>query len=152
MELLKFYINRVVKGFTLLEVLMAVTILASLTIFLSPIAIDFYNDRQFDTHLQNIVQSLRRAQVKSVVGEGESSFGVYFQPHYYVLFKGISYDGRDVSYDEIFELSNSISISGLSEVVFSRIKGIPSDTGNITLTANNNSGTININEIGKIDY
>lgn len=131
---------------------MVIGILAFLIIVSLPLAISFYKTRQLDVYEQSIVQALRRAQLKAMSVERDSSFGVYIASDKYVLFKGNSYDIRDSAFDEIFDLPDNLSISGVSEVVFSKLKGVPSNTGTITLAIDNRSGTININETGRINY
>ena len=141
-----------IKGFTLLKLIMVIGILALLIIISLPLAINFYRTRQFDVHLNGGVQALRRAQLKAMSGEGDFSFGLYITSERYILFKGDAYVIRDTVYDEVFDLPDSIQISGLSEVVFSKLRGTPSNTGTITLTIDNKSETINVNEAGRIDY
>ena len=152
MKLFVVYIPNPEKGITLLEVMLVIAIFVFLIGISSPLVIDFYKSRQFDTHFSNVVQALRRAQLNSMTGRLDSLFGVYLQPSSYTLFKGQSYSERDVAFDEVFELPANISISGISEVVFSKIRGIPSETGDVMISYERKSGTININEIGLINY
>ena len=152
MKLPVLYVFSSSKGITLFEVIITIAIFALLIGFSSPFTVNLYQEREFDVHLKSIVQSLRRAQLRAMTGEGESSFGIYFGPHQYVLFKGDSYAGRDAAFDELFELPDDFSISGISELVFGRIKGIPSDRGDITLISGDKLGTINVNEVGMINY
>jgi len=152
MKSLEDYIPSSARGITLFEVIITIAIFTLLIAFLSPSTLDFYQEREFDVHFKSIVQSLRRAQLQSMAGEKESSFGFYFGTNYYILFKGNSYARRDVVFDELFELPADFLISGISEIVFSKIKGLPSDTGDIVLTSGNRSGTISINEMGMINY
>lgn len=152
MKLQEVYLLKSVKGITLFEVIITIAIFTLLIAFLSPSVLDFYQEREFDVHFKSIVQSLRRAQLQSMAGEKESSFGFYFGTNYYILFKGDSYTSRDVAFDEVFELPADFLISGISEIVFSKIKGLPSNRGDIVLTSGNRSGTISINEMGMINY
>ena len=57
-----------------------------------------------------------------------------------------------MAFDEVFELPSDFLINGISEIVFSKIKGLPSDAGDIVLSSGNRSGTISINEMGMINY
>ena len=152
MKLQEVYLLKSAKGITLFEVTITIAIFTLLIAFLSPSVLDFYQEREFDVHFKSIVQSLRRAQLQSMAGEKESSFGLYFGTNYYILFKGDSYTSRDVVFDEVFELPADFLISGISEIVFSKIKGLPFGTGDIVLTSGNRSGTISINEMGMINY
>lgn len=140
------------KGFTLVELILVIGIFALLIIISSPFGINFYQTRQLDVHLNGIVQALRRTQLKSMSIDSDSSFGVYIDYNKYVLFKGASFATRDALYDEVFDLPENLSITGLSEIVFSKLKGVPSDIGTITLTIDNRSEAININEVGRINY
>jgi hypothetical protein len=95
---------------------------------------------------------MRRAQIKSMNSEDDSAFGFYIDSDKYILFKGSAFRFRDEAFDEIFYLPDGLSVSGLSEVVFDRINGIPSDTGDIIMMFGNRSEIININETGMVDY
>lgn len=139
-------------GFTLVELMIVIAILALLIAGAVPLAVNFYNLRNLDVQEQHIVQALRRAQLKAMSGEADSAFGVYIVPGQYVLFKGDSYATRDPAYDEVFNLPANLSVSGLSEVVFSKLNGTTTNTGNITLTIGNRTKVININEMGRINY
>lgn len=141
------------KGFTLLEVLLSVAIIAVLAGMSIPIYQSFQNKNDLDIATTAAVQSLRRAQILSQAVEGDTSWGARLQSGSVVLFKGTSYAGRDSIFDEVFEISSSLTLSGLSEVVFGKFSGAPQATGNITLTsANNDARTITINSKGNINY
>jgi len=141
------------KGFTLLEILLVIGIISILLVFTVPIGLDFYKSQQLETQTQSIIQALRRAQLKAMAVELDSSFGVYFGVSNYTLFKGNSYLdlSRDVRYDEIFDLPEIIDLSGLSEVVFSKFEGKPNITGSIVLSSDSDIKTININQVGRIN-
>lgn len=140
------------RGVTLLELMIVVGISTLLVAVFLPMGINFYKTRQLDVYHQGIVQALRRAQLKAMAMENDYSFGLYLTSEQYVLFKGSSYDNRDSAYDEVFNLSDNLEVTGLSEIVFSKLNGIPSDIGTINLTIDSQSETISINEIGRINY
>ena len=144
--------HNLINAFTLIELIISISVLALLIAGSLPLAISFYNTRSLDVQEKSIVQALRRAQLKSIFQDKDSSFGVYISSGKYVLFKGNSYTGRDPAYDEVFDLPKNISTSGLSEVVFSKLSGIPLETGNIILKIANRSGTIVINKAGVANY
>lgn len=139
------------KGFTLIEILLVIAIIVILAAILVPLGLDFYKRQQLQAHSQQILQTLRRAQLKAMAVEEDSSFGVYITNDGYILFKGISYLNRDPQYDEIFELPSIITINDPpKEIVFSKLEGKPSLIGDIVLNSDDESRTINVNKFGRI--
>ena len=141
------------KGFTLVEVMLVVVMI----VIIGGVSVPVYQSFQVKNNLgvaaNTIVESLRRAQVLSQSGEGDSSWGVRIANGSATLFKGSSFSGRDVSFDEISEISPNITPTGISEIVYSKLMGDPQATGNIILTtANNDTKNININAKGTIEY
>ncbi len=143
------------KGFTLVEIILAITIIIFLAGLVVPTGIRFYQTQQLDTATDGIIQALRRAQLKAM-SQGDNNFGVYVgsgQTGQYFLFTGNSYENR--TDEEIFGASNNISFSGVSEVLFSKTQGKPTITGtgdDIVLTQGTETKTININEAGRINF
>ena len=147
-----FHSQKVKEGFTVVEIMLVLGLVAVLASVLTPITLNFYRSEQLDAHTGAVVQALRRAQIQSMNLEDDSSFGVRFDFGEYVLFKGVSYLKREQDYDEIFKLPQGFSLDGLSEVVFSKIRGIPSDAGEIVLTIATQRAVISINEMGVVHY
>lgn len=139
------------KGFTLVEILIVAAILVLISFYTVPATLNFFKSQDLDGTVQEVLQTLRRAQAKAMAQEGDSLFGVYFFPHQFVLFKGSSYAARDASYDEIFNISDSINISGLNEVVFKKSSGLPQNIGSITLNNNIDLKEIQIKSSGLIE-
>lgn len=139
------------RGFTLFEILIVFGIIAILASLTLPLGLDFYKNQQLETQSQLVLQALRLAQSKAMFQERDSEFGVYFSGREYALFKGNSYASRDSQYDESFNLPAVITLSGLSEAVFSKMEGSPNVTGDIVLSNGFNIRTININEAGRIN-
>jgi len=121
---------------------------AVLLFFVLSWGISFYNSQQIDSEAEQIVQVLRKAQFSSMSSDSDSAFGVYFDAGQYVFFRGDSYASRD--YEEVF-LTN-VSFSGdVSETVFSKLQGIPSNIGNVAVSLGGKTRTININSAGRIN-
>ncbi|TSC75288.1 MAG: Uncharacterized protein G01um101430_495 [Parcubacteria group bacterium Gr01-1014_30] len=138
-------------GFTLFEILLAVAILAILISITIPLGLDFYKSQQLEANTQGILQTLRRAQSKAMSAELDFPWGVYLTNDNYILFRGSSYASRDSQYDEVFDLPLTISLSGISEIVFSKLEGRPNVTGDIILSSSLDVMTININEAGRVN-
>lgn len=142
--------NKNQKAFTLVETLLVIGIFSLLLIFTLPAFLDFYGENQLDVCSREVAQALRIVQLKSISVEQDSRFGIYFTENSYILFKGDSYENREVEYDEIFNLPSIIKISGLREIVFEKVSGNPSTAGGIILSNNTASKTVFINSLGRI--
>jgi len=130
------------KGFTLVELLVIVGILVILATISVSVFRFFQRESDLNNNAEETINILRLAQSKTLASEGASQYGVYFDtsvsPHQYILFKGSDFATRDASFDEIYELSNTVEIyeinlGGGNEVVFNRLTGETNQPGNITL-------------------
>ena len=141
------------KGFTLLEVLLSVATIS----VIAGIGIPIYQSLQVRNDLDiaaiTIAQNFRRAQTLSQAMDGDTTWGVRMQSGNITLFQGASYAGRNVNFDEVFDVPISIAPSGVQEVVFTKFSGEPQITGTVTLTTNTNeTRNITINEKGMVSY
>jgi len=141
------------RGFTLLEILL---VIGTITV-LAAIAIPVYahlqvgNDLVVDTNIS--LQFLRRAQILSQAVDGDNTWGVKVQSSDITLFKGASYAARDTNFDEVYSISGNMTPSGVTEIVFSKMLGIPNSTGTLTLTSSNSDvANITIGGKGQLDY
>jgi len=140
------------KGFSYIEILLSVTLITVLAGIAIPIYYFFLTRNSLNVSVDIISQTLRRSETLSRATDGDTSWGVKIQIGSVVLFKGASYAARDANYDEIFDTALTIIPSGLQEIVFSKFTGFPQTAGTITLTANNETRNIIINEKGTITY
>lgn len=141
------------RGITLLEVLLSVAIIALLAGLASPIYFSFYLRNELNVTEQTIVESIRRAQVLSQAVDGDTTWGTNISAGEITLFRGASFVARDSGYDEVSLFLNTITASGIDEVVFEKFSGEPQRTGNIILTSSNNeTRTITINAKGMLQY
>lgn len=141
------------KGFTFIEVLLSVAMLAVIAGMSVPVFQSFQVRNDLDDITVSVVQTLRRAQVLAQAVDGDMTWGVRVDPGVARLFKGATYATRDTGYDETFEIPGSITPSGLSEVVYNKLSGTPQTTGSIVFTSNTNeTRTITLNAKGTISY
>jgi prepilin-type N-terminal cleavage/methylation domain-containing protein len=141
------------SGFTLVEVLLSVVIVGMLVGLSLPIYQSFQNRNELDIAAEGIAGMLRRAQVYSRGVSGDSQWGVHVETGSATLFKGASYAGRDATYDETAAIPSSFTVSA-SDVRFSKLTGMPIETGTIaTITSlNNETRTVTINGKGTVSY
>lgn len=137
------------KGLTLIELLVTVGILIILAAIAIPNLRFFQKESDLNNVAEEIINTLRLAQNKTLASEGASQYGVHFDatstPNQYILFKGTDYASRATSSDEIYKLPKTVEISeidlwGGTEVVFERVTGYTSTTdqfGKISLELKN---------------
>lgn len=139
------------KGLTLVEIVLVISIIVVITALAIPSSLRFFQIQTIDEIADNIIDVLRRSQSQAALQRNDSSFGVKFNPGSYVLFQGNSYVGRDVNEDEVFSLPSDVIVSGINEIIFSKLSGFPSSAGTITINISNDSRIISINSQGKIN-
>ncbi len=145
------------KGFTLVEMLLSVGIIAMLAGLSLPLLASYQNRNDLDLTTQSLIQALRRAQTYAQSGKDDSQWGIEIQSTAITLFKGAVFASRDTAYDETQAISPGTNVSGLTEVLFAKFTGaitttpIAGDT--ITLTnVNNDTRTVTINAKGMVSY
>jgi len=154
------------KGFTLLELLIVVTI----TAILASVGISSYVNQQgaklLDVTAQEIVGYLRYAQQKSIGQEGGNQWGIRFknpvdEDDFYALSLYDDTDNSYISAEETRYLSSGIeyespTAGNFIDVSFSKLTGInvASTTQSITIKSNvtNSTSTISVSGQGLISY
>lgn len=140
------------KGFTLIEVVLSMAIIILIFGIAAPVYQDYQIRNGMDTNVNAIIENLRRAQILSMAVDGDSNWGVNILNNQITLFKGTSFATRDTTFDEASDMLSVISPSGLDEIIFSKLNGLPNTTGGINLSASGNTRTITINEKGILTY
>lgn len=139
-------------GFTLIEVLLVVSIMAVASLIVVPVSIDYQQRNDLDVAQITFVQSIRRAQQLSMSGEGDSAWGVDVISGGIIIFKGNTYATRDMTYDENYDISPSVTLGGQLEYDFVKITGLPAQTGTVTFTDNNYQKQVVVNAKGIVNY
>lgn len=134
-------------GFSLLEILMAISILILITAAASVSFTNSRNIRDLTTAGQNVVSTLRLAQSKTLAGENGSQWGVQIEADRVILFQGSSYTAG-ASGEEIVLLPPTIEIANISlagggtGVVFKRIEGTTDYSGTFDLRVKENTSLV----------
>jgi prepilin-type N-terminal cleavage/methylation domain-containing protein len=140
-------------GFTLVELLLSVAILTLLTGLSLPVYETFVRRNDLDLTTQSVVSSIRRAETYARANNGDNTWGVKFASNGVTLFEGASYATRDTTSDEPINIPNTVTVTGTSEIVFSKLSATPSATASVTLSSTtNDTRTVTVNGEGMVDY
>lgn len=141
------------RGFTMIEILLSIACLTIIFAMSVPAYMMLQARNDLDIATITVAESYRRAQVESQSANGDSRWGVHIATGSILIYKGSSYGARDVAFDEDTMMPASIVVSGLNDVNFSKIYGLPNGTGTTTLTSvKNETRNITINQKGIVDY
>jgi prepilin-type N-terminal cleavage/methylation domain-containing protein len=141
------------RGFTLPEMLLSVSLLAIIGAMVIPSYHTFIVRNDLDLAAATLASNLRRAQSLSQSADGDMTWGVRVGVGSILIYKGASYILRDVDYDENTQIPKSIVPTGMAEINFSKVYGVPSATGTFSLTSQaNEKRNVTINEKGMVDY
>jgi len=144
------------KGFTLVELLIVISIIVILAATSVPIYGNIQISSQLNENSSQIIQTLRTAKERSIAGFNNQNHGVKFEPGKHILYQGESYSLRNPDYDREIYLNDDLSfyfdLNGLGElndINFSLSKGIPNKIGTIELShSTKGPRNIIINEMG----
>lgn len=155
-------------GFTLIEILISITILAALGVVGVAYLGGYRQSVSLDSEAEKITAYLRQVQNKALSGEAISGqdptdWGVHFVnalsgEAYYAVFRGSSYSAE--ASDETIYLSKQVKFvdpaaSSTKDIVFQRITGRPTATTTIILQSAAKAdliSTISINSLGQVSY
>ena len=141
------------NGFTLIEILLSVALIGAIAGIGIPIYQTLQVRNDLDLALHIWADSLARAQILARAVEGDTSWGAKAETGRIVMFKGASYVGRDVLFDEISDISPNIILTGRTEIVFSKLSGLPQASGPATFSSiNGDSRTATVNAKGVVIY
>lgn len=145
-------IRKISGGFTLIEIVLSFSIIVLIFGIATPIYQDYQIRNGIDTTVNVIVENLRRSQTLSEAVDGDSTWGVNVAGSNITLFKGLSFASRDTTFDDISDIPVTMSATGLTEIVFSKLTGLPNTVGVLNLSTTGNVRTISINEKGTLIY
>lgn len=139
------------KGVTLVEIILVIAIIAVVGATTVPVASGFLVRTYLKDKANEISISLKIAQNNSIAGKGDATWGVKIDPSNITLFSGSSYASRNVGFDQVYRIPQSITITP-TEVTFNKLTGNPSSASTIVLTSNaGDTKTIVLNEVGMVE-
>ena len=148
------------QGLTLVELIVVISIFIFIFAFSSLVFGDVIGRNSLRYYGYRLIQDIRETRM-TAIAKNDSSWGIYFDdlssPDRYILFRGNTYSSRDVSYDRVQELPQSvhferISLDGAREISFSGSEGTPNRSGVIVMNSDTREFNLSINSLGLAEY
>jgi len=140
-------------GFTLIELLISIAIIMVITGMTLPIYESFVRRNDLDLITQTLAMAIRRAETYARAANYDSAWGIEIQSSSITLFQGGSFASRNTAYDETVSIPGSVTPSGLNDIQFAKLSGLPNITGTIILTSTtNDTRTVTLNAKGVVSY
>lgn len=132
-HLSRFTTKPTINGFSLIELLMVISLIILLAAAGSPLVSNMMISVQHTTAMDRILGSLRKAQQFSMSQDSGSGWGVCLVNQRIVR----TYQGNcnSPAQSEEYELPKSVSVSGLNDISFSTLRGLPSAAAVITVSS-----------------
>jgi prepilin-type N-terminal cleavage/methylation domain-containing protein len=144
--------NNCQLGFSLLEVIFVLAVLALFAAVIGPIYRAVETKNNLDIAVASVVEGLRRAQAEAQNGRADTTWGLNITSGSETVFAGSSFASRQTTYDETLSLPGATTVSGLTQIIFNKISGLPQSTGTTTLANGFGSRQIFINAAGTLSY
>jgi type II secretory pathway pseudopilin PulG len=139
------------NGFTLIEIILVVSITILIAATTIPLSSNFLAQNQLDIKSADIASYLRIAQISALSSKDNSDWGVYTDDSKAVLFKGSSFTARDESYDLVTKIPRSLGVTD-SETVYHKFSGMIDQPSTITVTGSTNQQKIiSVNTYGIVN-
>lgn len=140
------------KGFTLIEVILVLALIAIITV--GGLTLDQIGGSRRGAQAagQTTASALRNAQVRSRAMVGDDAWSVRISSRSAAVFRGASFDGRDISEDRILEFAEPVSVSGGTDVVFTKGAWAPQEAASVSLAIDDDLWHVRVNGEGAISY
>lgn len=140
------------KAFTLVELILTAGLFVFIVLAAVPIVQTLLYKDELNTATDLTVRALRTAQQFAESVDQDGAWGVHIQSGTITVFQGTAFVGHTTTYDQTYDISSRIAVSGTTDYIFARQTGLPGAAGTITLTDNGTTSNIVINAKGKITY
>ncbi len=139
------------NGFTFVEVLVTMAIVAGLFVVGSFVSFDTYRGDLLKAEQATLVSVLQKARSRAMNNIDATPHGVYIDSNFFTLFRGSVYNPLS-STNERIQRNSGVVISVIDPVVFAQLSGEPTPTGDIVLTYGARTATISIKRGGLIHW
>lgn len=139
-------------AFTVLELIVVLSVFAIVVAVTLPFLGRFQQRQTLHSVTQDVMQTLRRAQHKSMIGEGDAPWGVWLGTGFTVLYAGQGYGERNVRLDERHTVARTFRFGGARDVRFAPVSGMRISSGDTITISHPEAGesAIGVNEAGAV--
>ncbi len=136
------------RGFTLLEVIIVIVILAIISGILLQSFQTFNRSQALSRDAENIIAQLELARSNTLAAKNGSQYGVHVTSTSTTLFAGATYVSNAAT-NQVFVLNNANTASysltgGGADILFNRLIGDTDQNGTITLTSTATGRTLTV--------
>jgi len=136
-------------GFTVIELLIVISLITLFSFLTAPFSIEFYREQTLDEEAQFLANNLKNTQSHAMAGKDDIAWGVEFLSEKYIIFKGGSC-GEGTTHRTV-NLRGGVELEGDSCVLFKGGTGVPNNSAEVTIKhGEERSYIINITEGGAI--
>lgn len=140
------------SGFTLIEILITITLIGIVVGLGSVVNIDFYSREIRISEQATLVSILQKARSDAMNNINATPHGVHIGNTAYVIFHSQSYDPNETD-NQTIERNPNITTTGLQDIVFEQLSGNTENTGTIILKDPNDlEKSITIKANGLIEW
>lgn len=147
---------RTARGFTLLELLIVVAVLALLAGIILSSFTEFRNSKVLDTAVEDVLTLLSQARGDTLASKDDYQYGVHLEADRVVLYRGATYSGGDANnqttmLDDALEITTITLVGGGSDILFDRLTGKTTQSGTFVIRVESDTAktrTITVNGTG----
>ncbi len=135
------------KGLTLIELLLVVALIATIAVMAAPFAGQLYQRVNLATTNSVVISALHKAQANSMEGKGDAGWGICLTGGKVRVYLGTC---ASPTQKEDWSVVSTVTISGLNDTTFSRLRGEPSAALSVTISNLAGNKTVTVNQAGGI--
>ncbi|MEO5627330.1 MAG: prepilin-type N-terminal cleavage/methylation domain-containing protein [Candidatus Saccharimonadales bacterium] len=139
-------------GFTIIEIILVIGIITIMTAVAAPFYLSLSNSNELDAATNLLAQDLYQAQTYSRNQAQDAQWGVSVNGQVITLFSGSSYAARNPANDVVYTVPKAVKLSGSSQVVYSKLYGLPQATGSFSLVGGGKTSNVVVNNKGMVEY
>lgn len=126
------------RGFTAIEILISLSVLAILTMIIFTSMSSFRNNKALQVVSEDILSLIDEARGNTLSAKDGYSYGVHFESAKIVLFRGTTYSSSDLN-NKTIDIDNAVDAYNISlagggqDVLFQRLTGKTNQSGTVLI-------------------